>query len=352
MSNLTVPLIIPSYEPNDALVDLCANLKNRDITNIVVVDDGSGEKYEKIFDALRNLKITVLIHSVNLGKGRALKDAFNYVLINTPHLTGCVTADSDGQHTPDDIIRCIDKLMEFPNNLILGCRLFNSGNVPWKSAFGNKLTKKISKYLCGINVSDTQTGLRGIPYKLMEELMNVPGERFEFETNMLLYSKSKINIIEIDIQTVYDSKNQHKTHFDPIKDSIQIYKIFGIIFLKFSINSISSAAIDLWLFNFFCKTLYTETRYSHILLSTVFARIISSSYNYLINYKIVFKSRAKIRLSTFKYFILVTVQMLLSALFVNIGVTLFTELPKVGIKAVIDIFLFFISYIVQRRLIF
>lgn len=352
MLNSNVPLVIPAYEPDDALIALCVDLINQDVTNIVIIDDGSGKEYEQIFNELRNLNIEILVHFVNLGKGRALKDAFNYLLINTPGLLGCVTADSDGQHKPVDIIRCIEELYTTPNNLILGCRTFDNENVPWKSAIGNKLTRKICRYLCGINVSDTQTGLRGIPCEFMKELLNVPGERFEFETNMLIASKDRTNIIEIDIQTVYDSKEEHKTHFEPIRDSLQIYKIFGSIFLKYLISSLSSCLIDLLIFSFCCGILRNNDSNTYIFISTVIARIISATYNYGINYKIVFESREKVCSSAPRYFLLAIIQMALSAFLVCIIAKVFIGLPEVTIKAVVDIVLFFISYKVQQLLVF
>ena len=47
----------------------------------------------------------LLTHAENMGKGRALKTAFACILENFPEVPGAVTADSDGQHTPESIIR-------------------------------------------------------------------------------------------------------------------------------------------------------------------------------------------------------------------------------------------------------
>ncbi|EJW97654.1 glycosyltransferase, group 2 family protein, partial [gut metagenome] len=170
---------------------------------------------------------TVLRHVVNQGKGRALKTAFNELLNREEPVFGCVTADSDGQHTPLDICRCMDMLKQHPQALVMGCREFTSNQVSFKSKLGNELTRTICSFLCGIQVSNTQTGLRGVPREFMKELLNVPGERFELETNMLIACKNRIEIQEVPIQTVYDSKVDHKTHFDPVRDSIRIYKILA-----------------------------------------------------------------------------------------------------------------------------
>jgi hypothetical protein len=80
----------------------------------------------------------------------------------------------------------VEALQASPEKLILGCRDFTEEQVPQKSKTGNRITRNFCKYLCRIQVTDTQTGLRAISKKFMEKLMLVPGERFEFELNMLI----------------------------------------------------------------------------------------------------------------------------------------------------------------------
>ena len=193
------------------------------------MNDGSTASYDRYFDEVKNAGYKVLSHEVNKGKGAALKTAFNHCLKNYPSFIGCVTADSDGQHSVKDILRCIEELRTHRDELILGCRDFHRDDVPFNSRFGNNITKWVFKAFCGLKISDTQTGLRGIPSSFMEELLNLPGNRFEFETQMLIVSKNRIPIREITIDTIYDSKTDHATHFHPIKDSFRIYKI---IFFK------------------------------------------------------------------------------------------------------------------------
>jgi len=354
-----VPIVIPSYEPDSALLQLCVDLQEKGLTDVIVIDDGSGPDYAEIFrEVEERFHYTVLRHAVNLGKGRGLKTAFNYLLNREGELVGCVTADSDGQHTPADIIRCIEALEETPNDLILGCRDFDQDNVPSKSRIGNKLTRNICRFLCGVSVTDTQTGLRAIPKAFMAHLMNVTGERFEFETYMLIETKERCSIRELSIETVYDSVTDHKTHFDPIRDSIRIYKIFGRIFGKFLLASVSSFVIDILLFNLFCTILHTPDAPWYAAAATVLARVISAVYNYLVNYALVFHSGKKHVKSGFRYFLLAVVQMCVSAALVTGGVWLFTmalNLPFISetlIKIVVDTILFLCSYYIQRKYVF
>ncbi len=348
---MRIPVVIPAYEPDDNLIKLCRELIAADITDIIVVDDGSGEDYASIFELTDTISgCTVLHHSVNQGKGKALKTAFEFLLADAS-VIGCVTADSDGQHTVTDITRCIEQLKKTPDKLVMGCRQFDGDNIPRKSKFGNTLTCKVCGFMCGVHVSDTQTGLRAIPADFMRHLLTTPGNRFEFETNMLVETRGLVEIVEIPIETIYDSKDNHKTHFRAVRDSIRIYSIFGRIFLKYLASSLSSSLIDMTLFAILCHFLRGNT-IAYITIATVIARIVSATYNYLINYTFVFKSSNK-RTTTFvKYAGLAIVQMCASALLVNIGVLLLSGVPEVSVKIVVDIILFFISYKIQQIFVF
>lgn len=345
-----VPVIIPSYEPDDKLIVLLGKLRDDGFEHLILVDDGSGAAYSHYFEQAENeFQCRVLRHAVNLGKGRALKTAFNDCLQEFPEAIGCITADSDGQHSPACILSCAQALLSNPDSLIMGCRSFDQEEVPARSEFGNKCTRMIMKYLAGVSVSDTQTGLRGIPAAFMEELLEVKGDRFEFETNMLMESKEKgISIVEVPIRTIYIEENK-TSHFNPIKDSVRIYMIFG----KFLFSSLSSSVVDLVLFTVFCYVLKDMQwgKITYIMAATVFARILSAAYNYSLNYKVVFQSKGSLFTTLSKYILLAAVQMGLSAVLVNELYPVFGG-AEVFVKIPVDVLLFFISFFIQREFVY
>ena len=351
-SYLEIPVIIPSYEPDEKLIALLHALQAAGIRHVIVVDDGSGREYAHFFEQAAMVEnCTVLYHAVNLGKGRALKTAFNHCLREYSEACGCVTADSDGQHTPADILTCMEALCENDGSLILGCRNFDGPKVPMRSRFGNKCTRKVFHYLLGLSVSDTQTGLRAIPTAFMRELMQVRGERFEYETNMLIETKDReIPIVEVSVETVYIEENK-TSHFNPVRDSLRIYLVFG----KFLFSSLSSSVVDLLLFHLFCTLLHTQEGglwgVPYIIISTVFARVISAVYNFLINYKVVFQSRERMAITAARYFLLAVCQMMCSALLVNALYGLFGGV-EVAVKMPVDVFLFFVSFLFQREFVY
>lgn len=351
-----IPIVIPAYEPDERLIKLLEELKMNKLQPVIVVDDGSGEKYSDIFiQAERLVGDTggvILHHAENRGKGRALKTAFSYVLEHFPHTVGCVTADSDGQHTVSCITRVGGALQEHPENLILGARKFDCEDIPWKSRFGNTVTEKVFAYVAGLHISDTQTGLRGIPTVFMQRLLDVKGERFEFETQMLLESRNHYPILEVPIETIYESKENHQTHFRPLADSWKIYKILGKQFLRYIISSLSSSVIDIVLFAVFCAGLKGVFPVVYVAAATVLARVISATYNYLVNYKLVFTSEKKHTVSGVKYVVLAICQMVLSAGLVTLGTWALQFVPEVVVKIVVDTLLFFVSYFIQQKYVF
>lgn len=343
---MSIAVLIPAYQPDQRLSTLVEGLLAEKF-DVLVVDDGSSSQCQPVFENLENeLKCMVIHHPVNLGKGSALKTGMKQ-LLSQPEISGCVTADADGQHLIEDIRRVADTLKQYPQEMILGSRNFDNSNVPLKSMLGNKITRTITRLLIGQKISDTQTGLRGFSRQAMEALIDLPGDRYEFEMNMLLYSKKlKIPIREVKIHTVYLDDNKG-SHFDPVKDSIKIYKqIFG-----FAITSSLSAIIDLGLFRVLYQVFWILQIKEAVLLSTVIARAFSSVFNFSVNKKTVFQNDGNLKNQLIGYYIL--------ALFIMLSswglVEFFNQMLMIDIawiKLAVDSILFMLSFSVQKHWIF
>lgn len=336
-------VIIPTLNPNTKILDEFLDKLTKEFDNVLVYDDGCREEYKDYFKKIEKKGITVLHHYINLGKGRAMKDAFNYLLNEYPNLKGVVTADSDGQHSVKDIKRCAKEVLKHQDSLILGCRNFDAKNVPRRNKFGNKTTRNVLKLFVGIKVTDTQTGLRGLPKEVMMKFMTTQGDRFEYETNQLIDTISKnVPIKEIEIETIYVNGNT-ESHFNPIKDSIAIYKLF----IKYIFASISSFVVDIALFGLIAKVIPGAWS---ILVATILARVVSSIYNYLVNANMVFKNKNKT--SFIKYVILCIIQMFVSGISTTYLAKAFKKTSVILIKLVVDLVIFVANFIIQREFIF
>ncbi len=216
--------IIPALNPDDKLIKLVSELK-KDFDKIIIVNDGS--ESDEIFNKLKKTNgCIILTHEVNKGKGEGLKTAFNYYLDNLSSKNGGVVClDADGQHLPSDAIKMSELVLK-EDKFVLGTRLFNTKETPLRNKTGNRITSRVFKWLYGVYIKDTQTGLRAIPNRLIKELIKVEGSRFEYELNVLIkLVKMKEDILEHDIKTVYLKDSNKKSHYRVFKDSYQVYKI-------------------------------------------------------------------------------------------------------------------------------
>ena len=370
-------IVLPAYDPVEAMLPFVRELRKAISVPvlILVVDDGSDSAVRaKIFPHLEQISCCVVLHhDRNRGKGAALKTAFRYLLEryeNDPGFLGCVTADCDGQHSVPDIREAVDRFLAASDDLLLGCRTFHGGNVPWKSRFGNLCTCILFKKFLRIPVSDTQTGLRAIPRTLMKHCLAIRGNRFEFETEMLLTAKqSGCAIREYPIRTIYFDKNSG-THFHPVRDAFRIYSVlFRFLFarlFRFTLSALSSALLDVGLFSLFFYCLIPDTwsiRIAEqtwslrILLSCLFARIGSSLWNFYLNRGFVFgrheeKRKGIVAYELLKYYLLAAVILTVSWLLTEAASLHVPEQYLPACKLLIDAILFFVSYFAQRCIVF
>ena len=356
-------VIIPAYEPPRALIEYAKTLINKGFGGIVVVNDGSNEKYSPIFEELSEIDgCTVISYSENHGKGYALKTAFKYCRDNYDEEYVFVTADCDGQHLAKDVERVANSAAEHSGKLILGARDFSLDYVPARSRAGNVNIRKMFKFFYGLSLSDTQTGLRAFSYSLLDKLISIKGDRFEYEMNMLIvFHKAHIQILEVPIETVYEKKPDDVdkvSHFKTFSDSMRVMMTLFQNLGWYLVSSLLSAVIDIVAF-FFLANYLPFTR--NVLFATIGARILSSIVNFTINFKVVFNGRSK--QSIVKYYVLWTAQLGASYGFATLWNYIFTVMPvnlshtqinllTTLLKGICDILLALLSYQIQSRWVF
>ena len=338
---IRLAVVIPAYKPSAGLIDLVRTLSESDLPAIVIVDDGSGPEYRETFaQASAYPRVELLRHAVNLGKGAALKTAFNHVLCAYPELAGVVTADADGQHHPGDIERVASKLMDRPDALVLGSRQFE-GDVPLRSRIGNIATRGVMHALLGQKLTDTQTGLRGIPANLLPRLLKIESRGYEFELEMLIAAHHlQIPVVEEPIKTIYEPGNK-SSHFNPIIDSMKVY----FVLLRFGSVSMMTAVLD----NLIFYLAYRRT--GHVLGAQILARVFAVTFNYTMVRSSVFYSRQRHKAVLPKYLGLVVVSGTASYGGIR-WLTASFAIGAVAAKLLVETFLFFVNFAVQRVFIF
>ncbi len=341
-------VIIPAYKPDEKMLDTLKELIDAGLKDILVVNDGSGEAFDEIFARVKEMpECTLLVHPQNKGKGAALKTAFRYYLENRPDSGCAITADADGQHLTKDILAVSEKSLE-TGKVVFGVRDFSNPSVLPRSRFGNRCTSFVFLLFFGMKIQDTQTGLRAFPRQFIEPLLNVKGDRYEYETNAIFeMNKRNIPLEQVEIETIYLDDNK-SSHFRPIRDSIRIY---GLI-IKYLLSSVASALIDEGAFFIFKHmTFLSFLPIPLTFTAAILARIISSLANFAINAKVVFGEKMSAK-SMVRYYILAVVQLLLSAALVFGAEHLLhitSPLLSTLVKAVVDTILFFFSFRIQHK---
>ena len=334
-------VIVPAYRPEQSLLQLIGALSAKPIPAIVLVDDGSGPEYRDIFRRAAEFgKVRLVRHAVNLGKGAALKAGINYALCEFPDLQGVVTADADGQHHPDDIQQVAERLAAEPDRVMLGTRTF-SGGVPLRSRVGNAVTRAVMRALVGQHISDTQTGLRGIPVRLLPHLLRLESNGYDFELDMLIAVRQQaIRIAEVPIRTIYAPGNR-TSHFNPLIDSMKIY----FVLLRFSSVSLMTAALDTLVFYLAYR------RLGNLAASQALGRLLAVAFNYSMVRRAVFFSKLRHAAVLPKYLLLVC----LSGSASYAGIQLLNarfHIQPLPAKLLVETLLFFANFAIQRDFIF
>ena len=277
--------LIPAYKPNIQLLEFVKGIEEHGM-DCLIVNDGSGEEYLSLFHKIdRETEARVLSFPENRGKGAALKAGLEYLQKENAVLQGdftIITLDADGQHLLKDALNLLSVAEEKKDTLILGSRT-QSKDSPLRSRIGNGITKEVFNLCTGVEVKDTQTGMRAFSGKMIPEMLDIPGERYEYEMNVLLYlAKEGVPMEEVPIETVYINDNA-ESHFDTVKDSYRIYKQI----LKFSASSLVSFLADFLLYSFF----FLIT--GGLFVSNFLARVISLHINFFINKNVVFSAEGQ-----------------------------------------------------------
>jgi glycosyltransferase involved in cell wall biosynthesis len=354
----SVSVVLPSLDPDEKLHGVIQGLLSEGFDDIILVNDGSKPENLHYFEEAALLpQVHVLHHPQNRGKGAALKTAFRYFLENRRERAGVVTVDGDGQHHSADTAACARQMLEC-GKIILGVRDFSLPSVPWRSRCGNRITSLVFKIFVGMTISDTQTGLRAIPKARLEQLCRVEGDRFEYETNMLLAMKTqKLSFDEVKIRTVYIEENK-SSHFRTVRDSWRIYKLILAHFFRYIFSSLASFAVDEGLFVLLSAVFGRFlTGFALTAVPASVARLISSALNFAMNKRLVFKSKGGTVRALVRYYLL-AVPMAVGQILLTHGVYALLQigseqiLLRAVIHAVVMTVLFVASFLLQQHWVF
>ena len=333
-------VLIPAYQPDARLPRLILELHRADpSTKIVVVDDGSGQKFSDIFEASATAGAHVISYEHNRGKGYALREGFTWIRDVAGDSPECVvTADADGQHTLNDIFR-VGRRCTDTGKSVLGVREF-VGHVPARSRIGNTATSALFWLATGWKLKDTQTGLRAFPVALLPALLEVQGDRYEYELRVLLHlAKFRHPVTQIPIETIYEAGNP-TSHFRPLQDSARIWAPL----LKFAASSGVATVID------YVLVLVLNALTGALFLPVITARVVSASVNFAMNRRVFEATGVPLRCSALRYAALAVA--VVAGSYTMLAVLTGIGMPLWIAKIIADTTMYLVSYSAQSRYVF
>lgn len=182
------------------------------VDTALVVDDGSNRPLSQY--VRNNDRTFVVRHSINLGKGAALKTGMCWAIER--HYDVAVFIDADGQHDPAEIPRLIAPITSGQAKIVFGIRQFHR-TMPLLARIGNVFLTKMIGLLFGIHVHDTQSGYRAVDVRAFPEL-DWTSSRYSVETEMIVNAgKHNVAYAEVPVSTIYHDKYRGTTVIDGIR---------------------------------------------------------------------------------------------------------------------------------------
>jgi len=213
---LKICVIIPSYNEKNGIKEVVKTIFQKGL-DVVVVDDGSSDNSA---DLAKQGGATVIIHKINMGKGRSLQDGFDYAIDR--NYDAVITLDGDGQHRPEEIGRFIDKYEKEKPSIIIGNRMKDAKNMPALRRGTNIVMSYIVSKICKQNIPDSQCGYRLISADVLRKIKLLTS-RYDAESEILIKaSRMRFRIDSVPISTVYEGQS---SQINPVVDTVRFIKM-------------------------------------------------------------------------------------------------------------------------------
>lgn len=209
-SKTNICIVIPAYNEGyvikDVIKDIQKELRQTSFNyQIVVVNDGSKDDTSAL---AKKAGAKVIDHILNSGAGGATATGLSYA--NQNGFDFAVTMDADGQHLSKDVIQGIKFAKQQGSDLLIGSRLIDNKGMSKVKVLGNKGLSFITYFLFGINVTDSQSGLRVFSKKALQNL-RWKTSGYEFCSEMLWRAKQlELDISEYPITAIYTEYSKLK----------------------------------------------------------------------------------------------------------------------------------------------
>ncbi len=214
-----IVIVIPTLNECEAVGKVLNGIKKSMESfnyKILVIDGHSNDGTDEI---AKNIGAKV-IYQKGKGYGDALKTGFYYARKQL-FAEIIVMLDADLTYDPKHIPELVTPIMKDEADMVVGNRFarMQEGAMPLVNRFGNKVLSLVAKLALGLNVYDTQSGMRAFKSELLEN-MNLVAVGMPLAMEMLAEAHSiEARICEIPISY---KPRVGETKLNPIKDGGRI----------------------------------------------------------------------------------------------------------------------------------
>lgn len=191
---MKLSVIIPVLNEEKTICPIISQvLKQKDVFEVIVVDDGSTDNSLKLLRTIKNKKLNVIRHAVNQGKGVALQTGIaackgDYVIFQ----------DADLEYDPGQYQILVKRAES--NVAIYGSRILGQNKHAYTRTYlGNVFLTAVANWLYDLNLTDSYTCYKLMPTKIAKALQ-ISSRGFEVEAEITAkLANMQIKIIEVPI---------------------------------------------------------------------------------------------------------------------------------------------------------
>lgn len=218
--SIAAVVVMPTYNNAATLGGILDRIHVLGLSMVVVNDgstDATADLLRRRIAADSSGKLQVCTHPLNRGKAAALRTGFDVAAAHG--FTHAITIDTDGQHAPEDIPALLAAAAREPRALVIGTRDESTAGYPSRSRLGRRLSNYFVKLESGIQVDDSQCGLRVYPLNLVTRTTCRAGH-FGYETEIITRAGwAGIPVVGLGVSCTYLPPGRRVSHFKPWRDS-------------------------------------------------------------------------------------------------------------------------------------
>jgi glycosyltransferase involved in cell wall biosynthesis len=200
-------VVVPTYNNPKTIKAVALDLQNHKY-EIIIVDDGSDESIEVMFEENEKENIHFITHKMNTGKGSAIISGVQKAKDLGYTYAGSI--DGDGQHLAQEMVKLTSVYEE--NSILIGARNLDMKNVPFVSKFGRWFSNFWARWDTGYEINDSLSGYRIYPVSILD--LEIKTFRFDWEMEVLVrHADSGKAIKEVLIECYYPNPEDRVSHF-------------------------------------------------------------------------------------------------------------------------------------------